>query len=110
MVEEDIRCKMVQDNIPFVYFATKGDDASDALALTKTGSSDTRVRFNQLFNQWWEETCVFSGRSFYITNPNFREMLKMGSSILPFIKDKMQSEPQYKQRALKWLFDAVVAL
>lgn len=74
------------------------------------GSSDTKVRFNKLFNQWWEETCVFSGRNFYIANPNFKEMLNMGSSILPYIKDIMQSEPQYKQRALKWLFDAVVAL
>lgn len=109
MVEEDIRCKMVQDNTPFVYTA-KGNASSESFTLTNNGSSDTWVRFNKLFNQWWEETCVFSGRNFYIANPNFKEMLKMGSSILPFIKDKMQSEPQYKQRALKWLFDAVVAL
>lgn len=110
MVEEDINCMMVQDNSPFVYYTTKGNTVSESFALPYNGSSDTKVRFNQLFNQWWEETCVFSGRNFYIANPNFKEMLKMGSSILPFIKDKMQSEPQYKQRALKWLFDAVVAL
>lgn len=110
MVEEDIINKMVHDDTGFVYYATNGNAMPDALALTNSGSSDTKVRFNQLFNQWWEETCVFSGRNFYIANPNFKEMLKMGSSILPFIKDKMQSEPQYKQRALKWLFDAVVAL
>lgn len=110
MVEEDIINKMVHDDTGFVYYATKGNAMSDALALPNNGSSDTKVRFNQLFNQWWEETCVFSGRNFYIANPNFKEMLNMGSSILPFIKDKMQNEPQYKQRALKWLFDAVVAL
>lgn len=110
MVEEDISCKMVHDDTGFVYYATKGSAASESPVLTNNGSSDARVRFNQLFNQWWEETCVFSGRNFYTSNPNFKEMLKMGSSILPFIKDKMQSEPQYKQRALKWLFDAAVAL
>ena len=110
MVEEDTNCMMVQDDTPFVYYTAKGNASSDALAFTQTGYSDIRIRFNKLFNQWWEETCVFSGRNFYIANPNFKEMLKMGSSILPFIKEKMQSEPQYKQRALKWLFDAVVAL
>lgn len=101
---------MVHDDTGFVYYATKDNVASDALSLTNNGSSNVGIRFNQLFNQWWEETCVFSGRNFYIANPNYKEMLKMGSVILPFIKDKMQSEPQYKQRALKWLFDAVVAL
>ena len=110
MVEEDITSKMVHDDTGFVYYSTKGDAMPDTLALPNNGSSDIKGRFNQLFNQWWEETCVFSGRNFYITNPNFKEMLKLGSAILPFIKDKMQSEPQYKQRALKWLFDAVVAL
>lgn len=110
MVEEDNNCMMVQDNTPFVYYTAKGNASSESFALASNGSSDTKVRFNKLFNQWWEETCVFSGRNFYIANPNFKEMLNMGSSILPYITDKMQSEPQYKQRALKWLFDAVVAL
>lgn len=110
MIEKDSLCLVVQDDTTFVYNTVNSNPSSNAFVLPNNDMADTRVRFNKLFNQWWDETCVFSGRSFFIANPNFKEMLKMGSSILPLVKEKMQNEPQYKQRALQWLFDAVVAL
>ena len=110
MTEKDSPCLVVQDDTTFVYHTVNSRATFDAYVMPNNDMTDTRVRFNQLFNQWWDETCIFSGRNFFIANPNFKEMLKMGRTILPMVKEKMQNEPQHKQRALKWLYDAVIAL
>lgn len=110
MSEKEIATNMVQDDSCFVYYTQDRNVTLGSQVIETNASNGAEIRFNHLFDQWWEQTCIYSGKNFYTSNTNFIDMLKMGRVILPYVKGKMQSEPHYKQRALKWLLDAIVAL
>lgn len=110
MGDKDNITNMVQDDSCFVYYTQDKSVTLGSQVIEANVSSGSQARFNHLYDQWWRQTCMYSGRNFYISNTYFMEMLKMGKVILPFVKDKMQREPEYKQRALKWLHDAIATL
>lgn len=60
-------------------------------------------KFNNLFQSWWDATCVYSGENPYYRNAFFCDMQKLGTSVLRYLDIKLVTEPEYKHRHIKWL-------
>lgn len=77
--------------------------------LNGYAKDEIKDKFDVLFDNWWNETCIYSGPNLCYDNDNFREIKKLGSTVLPFINDKATSEPQYKQRHIEWLRKGILS-
>ena len=61
-----------------------------------------RERFETLYEQWWRETCVYSGRNLAM-NPTYYKIVELGSKIIKFIDELLLTEPTYTPRPIQWL-------
>jgi hypothetical protein len=61
-----------------------------------------RTRFEELYEQWWKETCVYSGKNL-VMNSTYYKIIELGSQILNFLDDLLHKEPDYKHRHIQWL-------
>ena len=70
-------------------------------ATDKRDKGDRKESFDQLANQWRNDTCILSSVSEICGHPAYRQIIAMGESALPFIFSEMQREPNYWFWALK---------
>lgn len=59
--------------------------------------------FDILFDNWWKETCMYSGANLCYANENYKKMKSMGKSILPLIEEKERTVPEVMLRHVSWL-------
>lgn len=62
-----------------------------------------KLKFETLFEKWWQETGIYSGPNLCFSNDNFKAMKSMGETIIPLIDAKLLTAPTYMHRHLKWL-------
>ncbi|MBQ3656786.1 MAG: hypothetical protein II956_08090 [Bacteroidales bacterium] len=61
-----------------------------------------RTRFEKLYEQWWRETCVYSGRNLAM-NSTYYKIVDLGTPIIDFLDNLLLTEPDYKHRHIQWL-------
>jgi len=60
-----------------------------------------REKFKNLAKKWREETCFLSDPVLIHNNSNYREIIKMGKDVLPFILEDLKETPSFWLEALK---------
>lgn len=61
-----------------------------------------RERFEELYEKWWNETCMYSGINLCMNN-TFKQIVALGKSVVPYIDDMIGKMPEYSHRHLGWL-------
>ncbi len=78
---EQERAKLEQDN----------EDLRRALEATrKVGSQDLRAEFNELAEQWHDETGHMSSAISFTQHPAYLRIIGMGPAVVPFILEDLQ--------------------
>lgn len=78
---EQERAKLEQDN----------EDLRRALQATRrAGSQDLRAEFNQLAEQWHDETGHMSSAISFTQHPAYLRIIGMGPAVVPFILEDLQ--------------------
>lgn len=70
---------------------------------SRKNSNNQKARFEEIFEKWWLETCMYSGPNLCLSNPHFFELKAMGATIIPYIADKERTAPDFMQRHIGWL-------
>lgn len=68
-----------------------------------------RTRFEELYEQWWKETCVYSDPNKFTSNPNFKAIVGMGKSAVPFIIEKIKVFPSDLVKALNQIYNCRIS-
>jgi len=76
---------------------------------TSKRSTSLADKFNALFDEWWQETCIYSGPNLCYDNDNYRTIKAMGTAVLPFIDEKASTQPDYMQRHIQWLRKGILS-
>lgn len=66
-------------------------------------TASLRKRFDELYDRWWQETCVYSGRNL-CQNSTYHKIIDLGPQIIDFLDNLTATEPDYKQRHIQWLY------
>ena len=74
----------------------------DSLNIEHTRHATLRTRFEELYEQWWKETCVYSGRNLAM-NSTYNKIMDLGPQIYEFLNDLYSTEPDYKRGHINWL-------
>lgn len=63
--------------------------------------------FYELFQKWWEKTCIYSGPGLCYHNEEFRRIHQMGTKTLSWIDNLKRTTPDYMDRHIEWLKGAI---
>ena len=77
----------------------------DSLSTEHKRAASLRTRFEELYEQWWRETCVYSDPNKFTSNPNFKEIVRMGENAVPFIIEKIKVFPSDLVKALNLIYN-----
>lgn len=77
----------------------------DSLNIEHTRHATLRTRFEELYEQWWKETCVYSDPNKFTSNPNFKAIVRMGENAVPFIIEKIKVFPSDLVKALNQIYN-----
>ncbi len=74
----------------------------DSLSTEHKRAASLRSRFKELYEQWWSETCVYSGRNLAM-NTTYYKIIELGPEVLDYINELSITEPDYKLGHINWL-------
>lgn len=55
---------------------------------------DIREKFEKLYNEWRDKTCIFSDTGSIFNNDEFRRLIDMGASIVPYVIELLKKNKQ----------------
>ncbi|MCQ2251852.1 MAG: hypothetical protein MJZ61_00225 [Bacteroidales bacterium] len=68
-----------------------------------------RERFEELYEKWKYETWMYSNPSKFVNNPNFKAIVEMGESAVPFIIEKIKEFPSDLVKALNKIYNCRIS-
>ncbi|MBP5369843.1 MAG: hypothetical protein J6Z01_15470 [Bacteroidales bacterium] len=68
-------------------------------------TASLRKRFDELYDRWWQETCVYSDPNKFTSNPNFKAIVAMGKNAVPYIIEKIKIFPSDLVKALNLIYN-----
>lgn len=80
-----------------------GRDDFVAYSMAPTASISTRDLFRDLAYQWKDETGHLSSVATRIGHPAYRKILSMGKTVIPYILEELEREPDHWFHALTLL-------
>jgi len=73
----------------------------DSSGIKVLGKELIKKKFQELKEKWKKETCYLSDPTLIHNNKNYREIIKMGKDVIPFILEDLGTEPNFWMRALE---------
>ena len=58
-------------------------------------------KFKELKEKWEKETCFLSNPTLIFGNSNYKEIIKIGKKVIPFILEDLKNKPNFWMNALE---------
>lgn len=68
--------------------------------IVMDAKTDYRALFNNYYCKWKQETCFESRSDIIFSDPNYRAIVNMGNSAIPYIKEIIAQKPNFIVHAL----------